>query len=70
MDYKSGEIYLDGRARWLIANSIEATVSRIAELKSASQALGLGSRDFDSDIQNYLAILKKLDYGKANLSDL
>lgn len=60
MDYKSGEIYLDGRKKELIANSICATISRISAVRAELESLGLGTRGLDWDIQNYQAILKEL----------
>lgn len=60
MDYKSGEIYLDGRKRELIANSICATIARLAGIRAELEELGCGSRGLDWDIQNYQAILKDL----------
>ena len=60
MDYKSGEIYLDGRKRELIANSILATINRLSYMSAELESLGLGTRGLYWDIENYRAILKEL----------
>lgn len=59
-EYSSGEIYFDCRKKELIANSICATIKRLAEMRDEMESLGIGTRGLDWDIQNYQAILKDL----------
>lgn len=58
-DYKSGEIYLDGRKREMIATAILTQIKYIADIKAKCDEIGL-CNDFGWTIQNYQAILKEL----------
>lgn len=59
MDYKGGEIYLDGHKREMIATAILSHIKRMSEVKAECDETGLGN-DIFWTIQNYQALLKTI----------
>ena len=59
MEYKSGDVFLDGRKREMIANSILGTIERLSKIRNELNSLGV-SNQIDWELSNYQAILKTL----------
>ncbi len=55
-----GEIYLGERERELISLAILTQIAEIASVRDRCSALGLNGYDFNFQISNYQAILKKI----------